>query len=260
MISKLELLQLCNIAKNAGDEILRIYNNNDVNISVKPDDTPVTDADIASHNEIVKGLTSNFSQFPIMSEEANIADWEQRKLWQTYWLIDPLDGTKEFIAKNGEFTVNIALIHEGQPIAGVVYAPALNKNFYGARNIGAWVETEGDIQTLPVNTQSNQHLTVVGSRSHPSPQLQEYLTQFDDYQLTSVGSSLKFCLLAEGIADLYPRLGPTHEWDTAAGQAVLEAAGGKVTEFNSTTPLRCNQKPSTLNPFFLATAKDIELK
>ncbi len=256
MISKSELLQLCSIAKNAGEEILRIYNNDDVNISVKSNDTPVTNADIASHNEIIKGLTSAFPQFPIMSEEASVADWKQRQLWQTYWLIDPLDGTKEFIAKNGEFTVNIALVHKGQPIAGVVYAPALKKNFYGALKVGAWVESQDGVQPLPIKIHANHPLTIVGSRSHPSPQTQEYLTRFDEYRLTSVGSSLKFCLLAEGSADLYPRLGPTHEWDTAAGQAVLEAAGGKVTELNSTTPLRYNQKKSTLNPHFLALAKN----
>ena len=246
------LQQLCEIATKAGAAIMQIYQSEDVTVSHKSDDTPVTAADLAAHKIIVEGLQSLPFDYPILSEEAKLVPWDVRKEWQRYWLIDPLDGTKEFINRNGEFTVNIALIENGKPIVGVVYAPALNKCFYGAESTGAWCDDNGNVYSLPCQKHVLPNLTVVGSRSHQSPEMASYLSQFEDYELVSVGSSLKFCLLAAGEAHLYPRLGPTSEWDTAAGQAVLVAAGGQVNQLDSKEPLKYNQKKDILNPQFLA--------
>lgn len=260
---ELSLGSLVEIAKAAGDGIMSHYNDNgDLNIHHKSDDSPVTVADLTSHNVIVRALTKLTPNIPIMSEEASDIDWSTRKSWSVYWLIDPLDGTKEFINKNGEFTVNIALISGGKPIAGVVYAPVLAKCYFGAVSLGAWLEIECENQSSQVvalNAKASSHREtpiLVGSRSHPSPDLAEYLDTFGRYQMLSVGSSLKFCMLAEGLADVYPRLGPTSEWDTAAAQAVLESAGGKVLCYQSDVPLSYNQKPSLLNPYFIATSAD----
>ncbi len=256
MLDRLQLKEICQIAIRAGDSIMEHYSINKMEISEKSDSTPVTVADLAAHNVIVEGLSSLPFNFPILSEEASIASWDIRKNWKTYWLIDPLDGTKEFINQNGEFTVNIALIDNGTPIAGIVYAPALNQCFYGIEGEGAWCAQDEKEHTLPCKFNLQAKLKIVGSRSHQNPEVKTYLSQFDDYELVAVGSSLKFCLLAAGEAHLYPRLGPTSEWDTAAGQAVLVAAGGQVNLLNSNEPLRYNQKEEILNPQFLATAKN----
>ncbi|MCT7940326.1 3'(2'),5'-bisphosphate nucleotidase CysQ [Shewanella holmiensis] len=253
--SQAELQQIVTIARQAGDAIMAVYAQTDLQVEVKQDDSPVTAADIASHNVIVNGLARNFSDIAIMSEEDANIDWATRKNWQTYWLIDPLDGTKEFIKRNGEFTVNIALIHQGKAIAGVVYAPVLDKCYYGILGEGAWLAHQGQVENLDISQRIIQSIpVVVGSRSHISPDVAEYLDTVGEHQMLSVGSSLKFCMVAEGQADVYPRLGLTSEWDTAAAQAVLEAAGGLVMEYPALTPLQYNQKENILNPYFIAAS------
>ncbi|WP_037411137.1 3'(2'),5'-bisphosphate nucleotidase CysQ [Shewanella fidelis] len=243
------------IAVEAGDAIMSIYASDEFAINTKDDASPVTAADLASHEVIVKRLKQLTPEIPILSEESVETDWSERRHWSSYWLIDPLDGTKEFIKRNGEFTVNIAFIVEDKAVAGVVYAPVLDKCFYGALDQGAWVEHSGRKQTL-CNLSSDYvgAPRIVGSRSHISPGLEAYLQQIGEHQMKSVGSSLKFCLLAEGEADIYPRLGLTSEWDTAAAQAVLESAGGKVLQFETGKRLDYNQKEDILNPYFIAYA------
>ena len=255
VLSQAELQQIVTIAKQAGNAIMDVYAQTDLQVEIKQDDSPVTAADIASHNVIIKGLTSHFTDIPVMSEEDANISWATRKQWQTYWLIDPLDGTKEFIKRNGEFTVNIALIHQGQAIAGVVYAPVLGKCYSGIVGNGAWLEHNGQISRLDISQRSILPIpVVVGSRSHISPDVAAYLHTVGEHQMLSVGSSLKFCMVAEGQADVYPRLGLTSEWDTAAAQAVLESAGGVVVEYPALTPLQYNQKENILNPYFIAAS------
>jgi len=255
VFSKADLQQIVLLAKQAGEAIMQVYAQTDLQIEVKQDDSPVTAADIASHNVIIAGLKQHFADIAVMSEEDADISWAERQTWQTYWLIDPLDGTKEFIKRNGEFTVNIALIHQGQAIAGVVYAPVLDKCYSGIVGQGAWLEHNGatsilDIRQRPLQTPP----VVVGSRSHISPDVAAYLHTIGEHQMLSVGSSLKFCMVAEGQADVYPRLGLTSEWDTAAAQAVLESAGGKVVEYPALTALQYNQKENILNPYFIAAS------
>ncbi|NMH64546.1 3'(2'),5'-bisphosphate nucleotidase CysQ [Shewanella salipaludis] len=257
ILSREQLDQVAAIALQAGEAILRVYGQTEVQVAHKADASPVTAADIASHESIVAALTRQFPQYPVMSEEAADIPWEVRRHWSTYWLIDPLDGTKEFLKRNGEFTVNIALIHQGRAIAGVVYAPVLDKCYLGSLASGAWLVHQGETIRLDGAGKTDAvrpEPIVVGSRSHASPGLAAYLEALGAHSLLSVGSSLKFCLLAEGAADIYPRLGPTSEWDTAAAQAVLEAAGGRVTRYGTDEPLKYNQKAEILNPYFIATA------
>jgi len=254
-------LKVLDIAKDAGAKIMEIYDR-DFAIYEKQDTSPLTEADLAAHNCIVAGLEA-MSELPILSEESADISWDERKSWSKYWLVDPLDGTKEFIKKNGEFTVNIALIEDGKPTMGVVYAPALNKSYVGIVGQGAWTETEE--ATTPVT--AKQHQTgdvwkVAGSRSHQSPEIQNLLAQLEgETELVAMGSSLKLCLVAEGEAHLYPRLGPTSEWDTGAAHAVALAAGANVTVLDAANPLNSdaealtyNQKESVLNPYFLVSA------
>lgn len=249
------------IAKEAGDKIMAIYEN-DFAIYEKQDTSPLTEADLAAHNVIVDALSEQ-SDLPILSEESANISWDERKQWQSYWLVDPLDGTKEFIKKNGEFTVNIALIENGKPTMGIVYAPALNKSYVGIVGEGAWTETNGVFTPITATKHSgNDVWKIVGSRSHQSPEIQNLLAQLDgETELVAMGSSLKLCLVAEGEAHLYPRLGPTSEWDTGAAHAVAIAAGAKVTVLDPANPLDSNaedltynQKESVLNPFFLVSA------
>ncbi|GGB61813.1 3'(2'),5'-bisphosphate nucleotidase CysQ [Shewanella inventionis] len=251
-----DLEHIVALAKDAGKAIMQVYAKADLGVEVKQDDSPVTAADIASHNVIVAGLKTHFADIAVMSEEAADISWTERQTWQTYWLIDPLDGTKEFIKRNGEFTVNIALIHQGKAIAGVVYAPVLNKCYSGILGHGAWLEHEGVVTELDISSRAiNTPPVVVGSRSHVSPDVALYLEQLGEHTMLSVGSSLKFCMVAEGQADVYPRLGLTSEWDTAAAQAVLESAGGVVLAYPAMTPLEYNQKETILNPYFIAASK-----
>ncbi len=242
-----DLLQL---ARKAGAAILEVYNT-DFDVERKQDDSPLTQADLASHHTIVEALQRLTPEIPVLSEESSSIPFETRSSWQRYWLIDPLDGTKEFIKRNGEFTVNIALIEEDRPTLGVVFAPVLDRLYYGSDSEGAWLQngTEAPRQ-IQVAAQRRTPALVAGSRSHAGESLQRYLHNLGEHELVSMGSSLKLCLVAEGEADLYPRLGPTSEWDTAAAQAVVEAAGGRVTTLDM-QPLRYNTKDSLLNPEFL---------
>ncbi len=237
------------IAIEAGHEILRIYET-EFEVERKEDKSPVTEADKAAHNVICEGLNNLEHIFPILSEEAAAIPFDERHSWQTYWLVDPLDGTREFIKRNGEFTVNIALIHEQKPIIGVVYVPVTDVTYCGILDIGSFKQIDGkkgSIQCRPSNLNS---ITIAGSRSHSNKKQQAFIQNFPDAEILAVGSSLKFCLVAEGKADIYPRFGPTSEWDTAAAQCVVEQAGGKVVT-HDLVPLKYNTKDSLLNPEFL---------
>ena len=247
------------ISIDAGNAIMAIYNTEDFGVEMKSDDSPLTKADLASHNVIVNGLEALTPEIPILSEESAKIEWETRKSWSTYWLVDPLDGTKEFIKRNGEFTVNIALIDNGKPVLGVVYVPVQDVLYSGVSPEGqpsiAEKVSGGSRQTIKVKPHSGDETwIVVGSKSHQSDGIVEYLKDYTPNELVPVGSSLKFCMVAEGKAHQYPRLGPTCEWDTGAAQAVLEAAGGQVIHFETREPLLYNQKEELLNPYFIATS------
>lgn len=249
-MNHIDFEKVCAIAREAGAAIMDIYAG-EFDVELKGDDSPLTCADRASHEVIVKGLSQAFPEIPILSEEGKNIPYAERKDWQLFWLVDPLDGTKEFIKRNGEFTVNIALVEAGSVVAGVVYVPAQDRMFFGRVGEGAWrVDDGGEVVAIKVRKAAPAAgLTVVMSRSHPSPELADYLKDITVSEALPVGSSLKFCVVAEGRADLYPRLGPTMEWDTAAGQAVVEAAGGSVTQVDG-SPLHYN-KENLLNPFFI---------
>jgi len=245
------------ISVEAGNAILTIYDRDgDLDITTKENDSPLTEADLAAHRIIVDALRELTPALPILSEESRAVSWQERQSWQTYWLVDPLDGTKEFISRNGEFTVNIALIDQGRPALGVVYVPVKGIVYFGSPE-GAFKEEDGkreSIQTAKI--EDNQHtIAVVASRSHKGEELENWLeraaVKFPQMKLVSMGSSLKICLVAEGLADIYPRLALTSEWDTAAAQAVLEAAGGILTDTDFNI-YRYNKKEDILNPFFFA--------
>jgi 3'(2'), 5'-bisphosphate nucleotidase len=244
------------IVERAGAEILEIYAS-DFDVETKDDQSPLTQADLNAHEVIVSELAALTPDIPIISEESEPPGFEVRKGWSRYWLVDPLDGTKEFVNRNGEFTVNIALIEDHAPLLGVVGVPALGNLYTGNVQAGeAWKHTGSEVTRISVRPMNGDHpLTVVASRSHGGERLEQYLealkAEFGEVARTPVGSSLKLCILAEGKADLYPRLGPTSEWDIGAAQAVLTAAGGAVWTF-AQAPLGYNQKDSILNPEFLA--------
>lgn len=240
---------LCDLARRAGIAILEVYGREDFQVQHKADDSPLTLADQAAHRILAAGLAELTPDIPLLSEEGRAVPYEERRHWPRYWLIDPLDGTKEFIKRNGEFTVNIALVEQGRPVLGVVHAPVLDRCYFGALTAGAWLRTVDGTQ--PLNTRkAGMPLTLVVSRSHRSGATETLLERLPEHETTSMGSSLKFCLVAEGAADLYPRFGPTSEWDTAAAQAVVEAAGGRVTDL-ALRPLPYNSKESLLNADFL---------
>ncbi len=217
----------------------------------KEDDSPLTLADLESQRIIVESLRRLTPDIPVLSEESAQAPWSERQSWRELWVVDPLDGTREFVKRNGEFTVNIALIREHEPVLGIVGAPAKGTSFWGALGLGAYRRDEGG-RTREIRVSAPAApLRVVGSRSHMSPETAAYLAGFPPHEMTGVGSSLKFCLVAEGKAELYPRFGPTSEWDTAAGQALLEAAGGHVTRMDGHR-LRYNCRESLVNGDFIA--------
>lgn len=248
--------QLSDIAKAAGAAILEIYNNCEgVEIIKKADDSPLTAADKASNDVICKGLEKLPLAYPIISEENKAIPYEERKAYSYYWLVDPMDGTKEFINRNGEFTVNIALIHQGMPVLGVVYVPVLDELYWGVKGQGAFMEVEGEVTRLeaPKFSLKDAGLKVVCSRSHLNEATQSFIEQLNAPDLVQKGSSLKFLSLAKGEAALYPRLAPTMEWDTAAAQIVLEEAGGQVLQHNSEVAVAYN-KENLLNPYFIAAA------
>lgn len=243
------LEQLAGISRRAGLAILEWYDG-DMGITHKADDSPLTKADLASHKLIVAELGKRWPEIPILSEESATIPWETRQAWRQYWLVDPLDGTKEFINRNGEFTVNIALIRDHCPAMGVVHVPVTDVSYIGAADAGAWRQQGGETKTaIETRRPAASPAVVVGSRSHANPELAEQLEKLGPHELISMGSSLKFCRVAEGLADFYPRLGPTCEWDTAAAQAVVEAAGGQVVKLNGSA-LDYNRKEAYLNPHF----------
>jgi len=249
--------QLKRIMLDAGNAILQVYNSDTpIEVENKSDDSPVTKADHAAHKIIDAGLRSLASDYPILSEEGGMPGYEKRKQWTRYWLVDPLDGTKEFINRNGEFTVNIALIENEQAILGMVYVPVKDIFYYGGPKLGAWKYQNGEETAIRSRKlDRSKVLRVVGSRRHGAEALETLLervtTEFQGSELVSMGSSLKICALAEGTADWYPRLALTSEWDTAAAHAVLLGSGGAMMT-DGFLPLTYNSKADILNPFFHA--------
>ncbi|MBI5431143.1 MAG: 3'(2'),5'-bisphosphate nucleotidase CysQ [Nitrosomonadales bacterium] len=249
--------QVAGIAHQAGAAIMEVYRSGDTGQTSKADSSPLTLADLAAHRVIVEALARLTPAIPVLSEEAADIPYAERTGWTRFWLVDPLDGTKEFIKRNGEFTVNIALIENGEPVLGVVYAPVLDVCYYGARGSGAFVQ-RGNAAAQPIVVKphaAGAPIKVVASRSHSDARTEALLQQLGDHQCISMGSSLKLCLVAEGAAHFYPRLGPTMEWDTAAAHAVVNAAGGMVCNIAG-EELRYN-KADLHNPEFLVLpAKD----
>lgn len=254
------LKQICH---EAGAAIMQVYRQEDLGVEQKADQSPVTRADKAAHEVIMAGLDALPVKWPILSEEGAAPDFSERAKWSRYWLVDPLDGTKEFINRNDEFTVNIALIEAGRPIFGMVYMPVTGSCYWGGHRIGAWSQ-QGSLEPRPIRCRTlgatPTEMVVVGSRRHGAEALDALcnrLQKLAPVNITSMGSSLKLCLVAAGQADLYPRLAPTCEWDTAAAHAVVEAAGGQVLT-PELEPLRYNQKESLLNPHFYVVG-DLDL-
>lgn len=251
MSKSINIAHINAIAIKAGEKIMEIYNSHEFlpGIDYKADNSPLTIADKEAHQVIASQLSQYYPEIPVLSEEGKHIEYSVRKDWDLFWLVDPLDGTKEFIKRNGEFTVNIALIKNGKTITGVIYAPVFKTIYYATQEDGAYKQVLGEEATpLKVNNK-HQNLIAVRSRSHGDPAEDELLGKYSVTDQVAIGSSLKFCLIAEGKADIYYRHGPTMEWDTAAGQAILEIAGGSVTSLDGkTTPYN---KPSLLNGSFL---------
>ncbi len=242
------------IAVAAGKEILKVYNQ-DFDVESKGDGSPLTTADRRAHELIMSKLDNFQPSYPVLSEESSGIDYPQRAQWRRFWLVDPLDGTKEFVKRNGEFTVNIALIDDGEPILGVVHTPAQDVTHAAAQGIGAFhIDEKGEYQPISTKSYNSGEATMVASRSHAGAAVDEYRKHLEQQvgkvSIQSMGSALKICLVAEGRADVYPRLGPTSEWDTAAAHCVLNVAGGKVVDCAG-EPLRYN-KENILNPWFFA--------
>jgi 3'(2'), 5'-bisphosphate nucleotidase len=240
------------VARAAGRAINEIYARPDLGVETKADQSPLTAADRAAHGVIATGLARLSPDIPLWSEESAEIDWDIRRHWPEFWLVDPLDGTREFIKRNGEFTVNIALVRGHTPVLGVVHAPVLGRDYYGWAGSAAYRSDAGHPgEPIRVRSPALPPVRVAGSRSHRGSSLDDLLANLGPHTMVSMGSSLKFCLVAEGEADFYPRLGPTSEWDTAAAQAVLEAAGGAVLDLRG-QPLRYNTRRDVQNPFFIA--------
>lgn len=243
----------------AGKEILKVYTSNDFSVEEKEDKTPLTLADRKSHEKIMEYLTQ--TDVPILSEEGRDVPYEERKNWNKLWIVDPLDGTKEFIKRNGEFTVNIALIENGKPVMGVIYVPVKETLYYGSLEGGAYkieeVKEIDDINKQGVKLpkeNNSQKFVAVGSRSHMSAETEEFFSelkeQHGEIDVVSMGSSLKICLVAEGVADVYPRFAPTMEWDTAAGQGIVVAAGKEIIDYKTKQPMVYNRE-NLLNNWFI---------
>lgn len=253
--------ELLAIADRAGQQVMAIYQT-DFQVDTKADDSPITAADIASHNIIMEGLKALTPDIPILSEESASAPWSERQNWTRFWLVDPIDGTKDFTNRTGEFTVNIALIDHSEPVLGIVTAPALNEAFWGITQkigsdpiiqgceAGAWKRgADGAIAQIRTVIPPPEK-RVMASKNHMNDETRAFIDTLGPHELVQAGSSLKFCRIAEGRADIYPRLGPTCEWDTGAAHAVLAAAGGSVTRLDG-SPLRYG-KEDVLNPYFIA--------
>ncbi|MBS0378856.1 MAG: 3'(2'),5'-bisphosphate nucleotidase CysQ [Proteobacteria bacterium] len=245
------LAQVTDIARRAGQEILEVYAGAEILATTKADDSPLTVADLRAHRLIEDALQALTPHLPVLSEEAAATPFTERGTWHRYWLVDPLDGTKEFLSRNGQFTVNIALIEAHAPVLGVVHVPVTDTSYQGLPTRGAWRVLPGQAPApIRVSAQSAPTVRVVGSRSHRGDSLDGFLARLGPHELVPMGSSLKFCLVAEGAADVYPRLGPTSEWDTAAAHAVVLGAGGAVVNLEG-EPLQYNTRAELLNPHFL---------
>lgn len=250
-----ELIEaVIHISIQAGEEIARVYqkSSSDFDIQIKSDDSPLTKADIAAHKVITHALSQLTPELPIISEESADITFEQRKDWMRFWLVDPLDGTKEFIRRNDDFSVNIALVGQHDVEFGLVYLPVFKQIYWAAKGKGAFTRSVGEPdRKIQVKTISDP-LKVVVSRSHGSPKLAEFIKKMPEHELLNRGSALKICMIADGQADIYPRFGPTSEWDTAAAQCVLEEAGGALLCMSNMQRLNYNTKASLVNPEFIA--------
>jgi len=249
MLKEIELEVIVKIAEEAGHAIMEIYKK-DFTIEYKDDKSPLTEADLKANDIICKSLLELYPSIPIMSEENKQTDYEIRKNWEYYWCIDPIDGTKEFIKKNDEFTVNIALIHKNTPVLGVVYAPAINEMYKAKKTEGAFKNNEK--LPLQINKTPEKKLFVVASKSHLSEETQAFIDALETEEIEQVskGSSLKLCMVADGVADIYPRLTPTMEWDTAAADAIVRESGNETCQFNNNEPIIYNKK-NLLNPWLI---------
>ena len=247
------LVEIDNIARKAGEKILEIYKT-DFSVTNKEDNSPLTIADTAAHKVICRSLSLLTPDIPVLSEESSYIDFYERKKWTQYWLVDPLDGTREFIKKNDEFTVNIALIDGHQSVLGVVHIPVINTSYTAAINYGARRhDRKNKIKRISVRKVNKNNITIASSRSHGNQKQKYFISKIKNSKVLSVGSSKKFCLVAEGKADIYPRFGPTSEWDTAAAQCIVEESGGVVVDKNL-NPIKYNTKDSLINPPFLVIA------
>lgn len=255
MSSKLPLSdllpQVITIAEQAGDAIMNIYNSDDFDVTTKADDSPLTAADTAANNIIIDGLRKLDPVLPIISEET-LAHAAGRLTASAVWIVDPVDGTKEFIKRNGQFTVNIALVVDGKPVLGVVLAPALELLYYGAQDVGAFKRNKSGEPTPLTRRLPNVDPIAAISASHPNEETADWLSKHNISQTLSAGSSLKICYVADGTVDVYPRLGPQNEWDIAAADAVLRAAGGAIRDLKTNVPVAYN-KPETATPYYVAT-------
>jgi 3'(2'), 5'-bisphosphate nucleotidase len=252
MLEHINIDDIIAIAQKAGNVIMEIYTK-DFTVEYKDDKSPLTEADTKANAVIVEGLSALAVSFPILSEEGKTIPYDERKNWEYFWMVDPLDGTKEFIKKNGEFTVNIALIHKNTPILGVVYAPALGEMYWSKQGDGAFKNKV----RLPLKTNNSpeKSVTVVASKSHLSDETVNFIDNLkassESLIFVSKGSSLKLCMVAEGSADIYPRLAPTMEWDTAAADAIVRGAGKAVYQYQSKLSIKYNKK-DLMNPYFIA--------
>jgi 3'(2'), 5'-bisphosphate nucleotidase len=253
--------ELCNLSELAGDAIMAVYESDDFETRQKEDDSPLTAADLASNKVLVEGLEVLTPGVPVLSEESKEIAFDERSTWKTFWMVDPLDGTKEFIKRNGEFTVNVALIHEGKPVMGIVHAPDLHATYWGFEGGGAFKKTRLESRPIFVGDSLRDPVTVVVSRSHLRDRDKAFIARLEqahgEVDTAPTGSSLKLCLVAEGGADVYPRFGPTMEWDIAAAQAVLEQAGGVIATVDG-QPMRYN-KEELVNPLFIARTPALDL-
>jgi 3'(2'), 5'-bisphosphate nucleotidase len=242
----------------AGKQIIEVYNSDDFGVETKSDESPLTKADQAAHT-IIEALLAS-TNLPILSEEGKSISYEERKSWDCFWMVDPLDGTKEFIKRNGEFTVNIALIKNGVPILGVVYTPVTDELFYAHKSIGAFKEIGVEVRKLSrLNSLNLENLRVVASRSHLNDQTKTFINKLIDPTIVSMGSSLKFLALADNKADVYPRFAPTMEWDSAAAHAICSVLGIEVLDVGTQKPLAYN-KENLLNPFFIVASSSLITK
>jgi 3'(2'), 5'-bisphosphate nucleotidase len=241
------------ISRKAGEAIMKIYNENNFQVEYKADDSPLTIADFTSNKIINEALLKLTPDIPIISEENDEIPYESRKDYTYFWLVDPLDGTKEFVSRNGEFAVNIALIHHASPVLGIVWVPATEGGYYAIKGQGSFYFKNGEIKKIQCShfNIKNKGLRVPVSRSYLNQETKDYIAQYDTPQLLPLGSALKFLEIAKGKADIYPRIGKTMEWDTAATQIIVEESGGKIVDLYTKTPLVYN-KPSLFNPDFLA--------